>query len=61
MSTAADSPELWRRGVEFVHYAASRLTEKLMDTLAALEIGATAVLLVAHLVIVVRNRFSERA
>ena len=32
-----------------------------MDTLAALEIGATAVLLVAHLIIVVRNRFSARA
>jgi len=32
-----------------------------MDTLAALEIGATAVLLVAHLIVVVRNRFSARA
>ena len=32
-----------------------------MDTLVALEIGATAVLLVAHLVIVVRNRFNSRA
>jgi hypothetical protein len=32
-----------------------------MDTIAALEIGATAALLVAQLVIVVRNRFSERA
>ena len=32
-----------------------------MDTLAALEIGATAVLLVAHLIIIVRNRFSARA
>ena len=32
-----------------------------MDTLVALEIGATAVLLVAHLAIVVRNRFSSRA
>jgi len=31
-----------------------------MDTIAAVEIGATAVLLVAHLIIVVRNRFSER-
>jgi len=32
-----------------------------MDTLAALEIGATAVLLVAHLIIIVRNSFSARA
>jgi hypothetical protein len=31
-----------------------------MDTIAALEIGATVVLLVAHLAIVVRNRFSDR-
>jgi len=61
MSTAPDSPVIWRRGVGIVNYAASKLTEKLLDTLAALEIGATAVLLVAHLVIVVRNRFSERA
>jgi hypothetical protein len=32
-----------------------------MDIIAILEIGATAVLLVAHLTIVVRNRFIERA
>ena len=31
-----------------------------MDIIAILEIGATATLLVAHLAIVVRNRFSER-
>jgi hypothetical protein len=34
--------------------------EILMDIIAILEIGATAALLVAHLAIVVRNRFSER-
>ena len=61
MSTPGDSPEMWRRGVEFVDYAALTNGEKFMDTLVALEIGATAVLLVAHLVIVVRNRFSSRA
>jgi hypothetical protein len=32
-----------------------------MDIIAILEIGATAALLVAHLAIVVRNRFGERA
>jgi hypothetical protein len=32
-----------------------------MDTIVVLEIGATAVLLVAHLAIVVRNRFIDRA
>jgi hypothetical protein len=61
MSSARDSPEKWRRGVEFVDYAAPTNGEKIMDTLAALEIGATAVLLIAHLVIVVRNRFGSRA
>jgi hypothetical protein len=35
--------------------------ESLVDIIAILEIGATAALLVAHLVIVVRNRFSARA
>jgi hypothetical protein len=35
--------------------------EILMDIIAILEIGATAALLVAHLAIVVRNRFSARA
>jgi hypothetical protein len=32
-----------------------------MDTIVILEIGATAALLVAHLAIVVRNRFIDRA
>jgi len=32
-----------------------------MDIIAAIEIGATAALLVAHLAIVIRNRFSSRA
>ncbi len=44
-----------------VHYAALTVKETLMDIIAILEIGATAALLVAHLVIVVRNRFIERA
>jgi hypothetical protein len=34
--------------------------ETLVDIIATLEIGATAALLIAHLVIVVRNRFVER-
>jgi hypothetical protein len=32
-----------------------------MDTMFVMEIGATVVLLVAHLAIVVRNRFIDRA
>jgi hypothetical protein len=32
-----------------------------MDIIAILEIGATAALLVGHLAIVVRNRFTERS
>jgi len=34
---------------------------KKKESVAILEIGATAALLVAHLAIVVRNRFSARA
>ena len=52
---------MWRRGVGFVNYAASKLLERYMDIIAELEIGATAVLLVAHLAIVIRNRFIARA
>jgi hypothetical protein len=39
----------------------AKTKEILMDIIAILEISATAALLVAHLVIVVRNRFFERA
>jgi hypothetical protein len=31
-----------------------------MDVLAIIQVGATAALLVAHLTIVVRNRFAQR-
>ena len=60
MCTWGDSPELYRCGVGSVNYAALTVLENLMDIIAILEIGATATLLVAHLAIVVRNRFSER-
>jgi hypothetical protein len=43
-----------------VDYAALTVKESFMDIIAILEIGATAALLVAHLAIVVRNRFTER-
>ena len=61
MCTRGHSPELYRRGVESVDYAALTVLESFMDIIAMLEIGATAALLVAHLAIVVRNRFDERA
>jgi hypothetical protein len=61
MCTGGDSPEIWRHGVGSVDYAALTVKETLMDIIAILEIGATAALLVAHLAIVVRNRFIERA
>ena len=62
MCTGTDSPEIYRRGVESVNYAALKIgKETLVDIIAILEIGATAALLVGHLVIVVRNRFSARA
>jgi hypothetical protein len=35
--------------------------EALMDIIAILEIGATVTLLIAHLAIVIRNRFSIRS
>src|SRR5262249_42008308 len=57
------SPELYRRGGRSVNCAASsndREKEKRMGTLAAIQIVATATLLVAHLAIVVRNRFAQR-
>ena len=60
MCTWRHSPELYRRDAQSVDYAALTVLENLMDIIAILEIGATATLLVAHLAIVVRNRFSER-
>ncbi len=47
-----------RRGIRTLRSA--KTTEILMDIIAILEIGATAALLVGHLVIVVRNRFADR-
>jgi hypothetical protein len=48
-----------RRGIRKIRRV--EVKEILVDIIAILEIGATAALLVGHLVIVVRNRFSARA
>ena len=67
--TGSVSPELYRRGGQSVdcapliekHMAGKRLQQKerLMDIIA-IQIVATGALLVAHLVIVVRNRITQR-
>jgi hypothetical protein len=66
MDTGSLSPELYLCRSLSVNCASQNndiesVKERLVDIIAAIEIVATAALLIAHLTIVVRNRFATRS